>query len=670
MSQQIKSQLFDTPEGLYKAVPTELHENLEFRKIFHSVLEKDQSLQKLFLQMMFIEPKLYFNLVAWTSNPRKLAGQRNWPFILRKPRQEQAVDTAKWCIEHQEDMGINKSRDEGATEIITKLFALMSMIPDSYYIVGSRNKDLVDSMGDPYTLFAKIDYAYATMPPWLKAIIEYDPSNDRKEMQLTLRKVNSVIRGETTNESFSAGRRATAIFLDEFGRVEPRIAESIEGSVHDVSGCVIYGSTHWYGEHHPFNEALKKSTTHVVNMVWYDNPEKSKGLYKTPDYDIIEIVDKDYYTENFAGIFVPRAYLLENPFVLSNLEQELLVEGYIGPSPKFVADKCERLPAGADFRSPWHDREEEHRAGNFRDFVSNVWASPIGSQDSVFNSIILSRIANTTIRSPKFQGELAFEDRDGQIGNPRFVTGGKKRLLWWGPLRNGQPDKTHNYVIGCDPSLGTGNSNSVAAIFDVNIQEIVGMWVCPNTPYELFADLVFALHLWLGEAYVVFENNGGHGINFGKRLVKRGCHRLYTQRTEDAKTKTIQNRWGWNSTPTSKADLLGELGIALSEGLKKKSFVTSCIIHDEDTLKELGGYVYYEDGDIGSSEVQDLKSGARKRHGDRVIAVGLCVLGAKYQHASPKTNFYKTNIDSFEYRRELYSIDEEKDAKNRRIFRY
>jgi hypothetical protein len=659
--------LFDSPIGLYRSVPKEVRQNLEFRKTIHTVLEKDKKLQQLFMQMLLVEPKLWFDLVQWTKNPRLPAGERNRPFILR-PKQEVAVDLLNDCIDNQHDIGINKSRDEGATEIVCKLFALKVLIPQSYFIIGSRNKDLVDSLGDPFTLFAKIDVALDVIPPWMKILVDYSPSADRKDMQLSLPGLGSVVRGETTNESFSAGRRATAILLDEFGRVEPKVAESIEGSVHDVSGCVIYGSTHWYGSQHPFAKALRKETTKVVNLLWYDNPEKRAGLYKTPDYDVVEIVDKDYYLKKYPEIFGKRK---EWTFKLSDLEKDLLSTGFAGSSPKFVADKCELLPKGADCRSPWHDFEVERREGNVRDIASNIWGSPIGAQDSVFNFITLDRIESSSLNTCSFLGDIWFNRaEDGHIVGSKLGLGGKGRFKWWGVIKDGKPDLTHNYVVGCDPALGTGASNSVAAVLDVHTHEIVGLWADPNTPYELFADTVVALAHCLNEAFIIFENNGGHGVNFGRRLLKDHYNRIYTQRTEAAKTKKVQNTWGWNSNPNTKADLLGELGIALSEGLKTSPTYISCIIHDKDILDELRGYVFFENGDIGASEEQDLTSGARKRHGDRVIAVGLCVLGSKYQNRQAPVQKIQYADDTFEQRKETIEKSRKVERQCQRRFWY
>ncbi len=652
--------IFDTPEGFYEAIPTELSQNIEFRKMLHTFLAKDKVAQKVYLALCISEPKIAFNSMFWCCDPRLPVGARNWPFILRKPSQEICVDTLKWGIETQHDIGINKCRDEGCTEMVTKTFALYTLQPDTYFVVGSRKEDLVDAKGDPYTLFAKIDFAFKTLPAWMDPVKN---SITRTDMMIQVGATGSVIRGETTNESFSAGRRATAMFLDEFGRVEPSVAESIEGSVHDVTGCVIYGSTHWYGDNHAFAKALRKSTTKVVSLPWWDNPNKKAGLYKSPDYDIIEIVDKDYYLKNYPGIFNEQS---EWTFTLSKLERNLLSVGYSGPSPRFVADACENIPG--DVRSPWHDTEEERRRGNRRDFMSNVWASAIGASDAVFDSVILERIKSTSIRRPTVEGEIEFTyGDDGRVNKSRFIpNAGRKRLKWWGPL----PSKDHNYVMGCDIALGTGESNSVAKIFDVNTNEEVGVWACPNTNYDLFADVVRAIALWCGgstgEAYVVFENNGGHGTNFGRRLVWNGHSYLYTSRAEDAKVKKQKNRYGWNSTPNTKSDMLGQLGVALSEGLKTKPTYSAIIIHDEETLNELRDYVFFDNGDMGTSSSADMTTGARKRHGDRVIASGLVVIGAKYQNKARVNEAKKRKEGTFSDRLEQQMAEREEERKHQR----
>lgn len=339
---------------------------------------------------------------------------------------------------------------------------------------------------------------------------------------------------------------------------------------------------------------------------------------------------------------------------------------YSGKVPQFRADACENIPG--DVRSPWHDAEEEKRKGNKRDFISNVWMSPIGSQDSFFDGIVLERVNGEFIRNPSYEGEILFEyDLDGRVKPGRFVKDlGRKRLKWWGKLKNLKPFPNHNFVIGCDLSYGSGNSNSVAAIYDVNLQEIVGTWVCPNTPPDKFADIVAVLAKWCNDALVIYETNGP-GINAHKRLLWNGHTKIYQQRTEETKLRKKKNKYGWTSNPQTKEALLGELGIALTESLRDTK-AKRCIIHDADTLHELRRYVFYESGDIGVSEDQDTTSGARKRHGDRVIATALCVLGSRYQSRVSHNPIRQAAFGSFMWFKQQEEAEQAKNANMRKPY--
>ena len=61
----------------------------------------------------------------------------------------------------------------------------------------------------------------------------------------------------------------------------------------------------------------------------------------------------------------------------------------------FIADGCKGLPG--PFRSKWHDYQELRRKGNRRDFISNVWATPVGASDSPFDHTILEEIRKRDI---------------------------------------------------------------------------------------------------------------------------------------------------------------------------------------------------------------------------------------------------------------------------------
>lgn len=643
--EKINNSIFDTPEAFFQFIPKEVGPNLEYRKALHTLLEKDTGLQNTFWKLLVADPRIWFDCVCWTPDPRNKPGYRNLPFILR-PRQEELILKLHKCVHEGKDFGINKSRSEGATECVTKYMALIAATEkDSYFIVGSRNKDLVDSAGDPYTLMAKIDHAYACSMPWMN--LRKDVDIVRTDMKLIIPRTNSVIKGETTNENFSAGRRATAIFLDEFGRVDPTIADSIEGSVHDVCDCVIYGSTHWYGPNHIFNRAIHRETTTLVSLPWYENPTKTEGLYETPDLDEITIKDIEYYRKKCLYVFAD--INANETFKLSQLERDVsempeAIQEQM-KSISFVADGGTNLPTGFFIRSPWHDVEERKRGR--RDFMSNIWMDPQGSTNAVFPAKILDRIQDIHINPPKYRGEITWNinDRD-KVTNGKFEpSSAVKHLEMWCNLIEGRPNQTHNYIIGCDISMGTGASNSTAAVYDCNDGELVGMLATPHMPPHKFADAVTALAQWIhgsSQPFVIYENNGGQGIIFGNRLRWNGGCRIHTGHKEDGKIRTTKNEYGWHSDNTSKSAVLGELSVALTESLRPVSKYKRIRIHDANLLMELRSYNYTDSGVECPDDLLDESSGARGQHGDRVIAAALCILATKDQHKSTdETPFYK-----------------------------
>lgn len=658
---------FDGPDDFYKMIPTDLGENLEFRQEFIlDIVGKDKELQKLIKQFCYHNPKIFYNAIAWTLNPQMPPSMRNWPFILR-PKQEIIVDLVKWGIDNQKDIGVNKTRKEGATEIFIKFYTLYCLIvPECNFLIGSEKEDKVEKTGDKYTLFAKVDHTLKCLPGWWK------PAFIDNHLQMTFLDTGSAIHGEATNPNFGASGRATSVFLDEFGRVDRSIAESMEGTIHDVSDCIIYCSTHWLGRNHPFNKALEKKTTKVETLIWYENPEKNYGLYKSPEINEIEIVDIDYYRELCPEVFdsiEPNVSFKYSDFENSLLTYPEKIQEKL-KGIQFIADGCESIPG--DLRSPFHDYEEAKRKGNKRDFISNVWASPIGASDAVFDDVVLNRIKNSTIGPPNFTGDILFSYNSyGRVIKPKFKKAKYGKLKWWGELKNGKPNPAHSFIIGSDVSLGTGSSNSTSVIIDRNTNKQVGEYVTPSHPPREFADINVALGKWCNNAFLIWDNTGGHGINFGRRILWNGYSSVYIQRQEANKTIKTQNKYGYNiSGREAKADLLGELGIALSEGLKTKHYYKSIIIYSDELLDELFDYMYLEGGEIEASVRADLSSGARKRHGDRVIAAALCVLGLKYRAPAKVEKMREVPRNSVEHRIRKWEEQQEKEKRNKRRFRY
>ena len=665
-----KFSIFDSVEGFISQIPCDVSGNLQFRIDLHRLLAKDKSAQQVFWQMCKQDLQILFDTSFWTLDPRKPWGMQNQPFILR-PKQIPAVHTIDRCIKEGHDVGINKTRDEGASEIVAKIFSAWCMLYERVsFILGSDKKDDVDNIGNDYTLFAKVDNVFENLPSWMGFKFEKDGGCiKRKDMLLRIGLTNSAIIGETTNENFSAGSRATAMALDEIGRIRKSVAESIEGTVHAVTNCVIYTSTHWLGQNHTFNICLNKETTEVIELLWYDCPGKKDGLYRSPKTGIVVIEDIEYYRKLVPEVFdeietgqeFGRDHLERLFPTLSEDAQERLKK------IEFVADGNKDKIITC--RSPWHDYKEKQSKGNKRDFYCNTWATPLGSADSVFDPVTLYEIKERFIRPPTFEGEIVFELNDeDSIVNTKFVQNfGQRRLKWWGPLINGRPDQRHNYIVGADPSQGLGSSNSVAYIYDVNTHELLGEWCCANTKPDPFADQCVAIAEWCGgveSAFLIWERNGGHGTNFTDRVIYVGYYWCYQQTVEDAKTRKKKEKYGFSSNRDRKAALFGEFDIALAYGLEGNIKYVAAIIYSEDLVDELFDYMFTGEGNqIRTSSKADLSTGAYERHGDRGIAAALCILGTRDQQRGEYFESKKVPYGSFVYYQKL---ENEKQAADRR----
>lgn len=653
--------LVDSPQAFFNAIPTGLWQNIQFRIKLHEYLSTDEKAQDAFLGMCRAYIPIAFNTSFFTLNPQKKPAERNQPFILR-PVQIPAVETMCQCIDEGRDVGLNKSRKQGASELSCKVFAAKALLDElSHFILGSRKEDLVDKSGDLYTLFAKVDNVMQYLPAWWRAQCGYNAKDDRTHLLMRIPYNNSRISGEATNESFGAGSRSTAILLDEFGRVDYAVAKAIEGSVHDVSNCVMYSSTHWLGQNHEFNLRLKSPTTEVINLMWYDNPEENMGLYTTPEPGKIHILDMPYYQKRCPEIFEPG----KCDWNYEEIKDEL------HSGVDFIADGLRGIPS--PYRAPWFDREEEKRRGNKRDFICNVCGTPLGASDTPFDQAILADIKSKHIRRPDLKGELVFDlDNDRVVEDSMvFCPGrGAKRFHWWGELPFGRPDQRHNYIIAADPSYGLGSANSAAIIVDVNTHEQVGSWVDANTKPEEFADQLVALAIWIGgiaDCYLIWESTGGCGSMMGQRITFQGYTNVYTQRREDSKTRKKTNKYGWNATGNTKDALLGELGIALSGGLSSVSEYKALIIRDVELHSELCDYIFREKGKGAvASKKADISTGALERHGDRVIAAGLCVLAYKEQQAGNPEDATDRPFGSFAYYEEQRRVAEAKDKRDTR----
>lgn len=648
------------PDRLLASIPKDPRTNILWRQDLHEFLAGNETAQKLFVYNVSLNPVIMYNACLWTYNPKKDSGSRNVPFILR-PAQEVAIATLKRAIDEGFDVAIDKSREEGATELVCKLFLLYWLLePESYMLVGSRKEELVDQstdikfgkvIGPHQTLFHKILYGLSNLPVW------WHVNFSKRHRFLQNLDNGAMIEGEATNESFGAGNRATAVCIDEVARIEPEPAQYIIDNIHDTTACCIYNSTQFkWGAGHPYAKLLRGGRVEIITLGFEDNPEKNYGMYRSPKRGFIEIKDIDYYRKQYPRIF--------NDINAGELVDVTRFGLHPQAHPfRFIADGGESN--FGRWRSVWFDNEVLDRARSSMDIAQNILRVPQGSADMFFSNEMVERIRTKYCRKPEHTGDIAWSyTKDGRVENERWEEKSKGRLRWWGELINGRPDKSHAYIVSCDVSFGRGASNSVAAICDVNTCEIVGMLVDPYVSIGDFADAAITLCRWAGNALLVWEANGP-GNEFDNRVRFQRYPRVYIPRPERQRIRTVLNKRGWQSTPGvngTKIDMLNRLDSALMESLRDEKLSTYIILHDEQTTRELDDYIFdVHKIDVNPSNSATDSSGAKYAHGDRVIAVGIAVIAMESHPKLLQKVEKEPPVNSFEHRLREYKTEKAKE---------
>lgn len=621
-------------------IPTKPKDNIDFRMALHGFLaEGTREQRNTFIEMCRICPPITFKTMFWTFQPRPDRGKKgNLPFITWD-WQDKNIMQFNHSMLHGGKYQIKKSRDVGATWIILGCgLNLWLFTPNIMGLVTSRKEELVDKKGNPDCLYWKLDYMIERLPDWVI------PDYHRAERHLENKWNGSVIDGEATVESVGKGGRRTWAFCDEFPAVKHSDAEAIERALTDTAGCRLFLGTSEY-QSHPFSKMGRQEGVEKIALGWWLHPWKAKGLYWSPDINVIAIEDIDYYKRKAPKVF--RKYKKDQEIRYSDLEQELL---YTYPEKRisFIADGGD--PNRAKWRSPWYDEQRKIRTE--LDCALNLDMNEIGAGDAVFTSATINQMIDKHVIKPISFGEIMHETIEDRVRSIRYFEGGKGRLKLWTKLNGYRLNQTHNYVLGCDISLGQGQSNSVCSIFDVDLRKKVGSWTDPHILPEQFAEQVYAIGRWVGGMsgipYLIWEANGV-GQVFGKRIRELGYGFIYRMTSEKRgyhqKTRTA----GWVSSSNSKLELVTNYNAALTAvfrpNMKEKKFINP----DLDALKECEDYIF-NGSQIIPSKALDDSSGAKAAHGDRVIADALCNLAAIDQPRAAH-RFAESVVGTIEWRK-------------------
>ena len=645
MNSSYYNKISKDPNTFFNSIPTELQENIRFRVDLHSYLCGDKSATANYLANCYLNPCIFFNTSLWTFNSQ--LEFKNLPFNLW-PHQVKAVTSISEALRNGSDLFARKSRKQGATYIILGTFLLYFLInDDEKFLLGSRKENLVDDgseikdgqlLGSEETLFFKLLYMLNTLPEYIK------PKIFKKNLFLQSLSNGAAFKGDSTSIGFGKGFRGRATLVDEAAQIEPTPCQWIIENLADTCPTSIFNSTTGpWGAAHAYSKLMNEHPTKVIELSFYDNPLQGIGRYDSPKEGVVVIKDVDYYRKTF-------------PLSFDNIENDTPYE--INDLPKDYPFICDGGISnfGCD-RTAWLDNEEQVRVITPRGKAQNLLCIESGSTDLFFKYGLIEHLRDNAIK-PYYTGDIEYTfDNDGYIGETVFVYGGENSILsWWGELEQGRPIQRHNYVVGCDLSKGTGTSNSVASVIDVNTNQLVGLLITPYLDVPDFAEKVVAMCEWIGgnvPPVLGWETNGA--ADFLKRVDELGYYNLYIRENKGGQKVKGGDKYGWRSTPGgdgTKVAILNRLDIALHEGLRSKPRFPALDIYDDQTINELSSYVWFEGKvDVGPVAGQTETSGAKAAHGDRVIAVAIANFIKKQQEPGVDNYERPYSANSWEGRR-------------------
>ncbi len=606
------SQLVKTPFA--SKVPRDIRENLRWRSKVHRRVMEDPEYAEVIREACSKDFVFWLTGFVWTYDPRQEPFPK-LPFIPYSFQIQAALEIIFRM--GRKDILIEKSRDMGASWLIVSIFVWFWLYHrDQSFLFGSRTENYVDQIGNPKSLFWKVEYIVDNMPAWLRPR-GYDKKQHKRSMHIENPENGSVIDGEATSPQFARGDRRTAIMLDEFAVVD--VGNAVLSATRDATKCRVFNSTP-AGTGNAFYE-VRESGIYKVRLHWSSHPIKSQGLYKTGPKGELEILDKKGWEE----------FHKEEALLLARWGEQDDLEPF-------------RPTLDGKTRSPWYDGECA-RTPSAQEIAQELDIDYLGSGWQYFSPDRITEAIRKYARPPVLTGELEY---DNETSEPiRFVENPKGSLRLWFTLgEDGKPLNEHKVSLGCDISAGTGASNSVASGWDSLTTEKIFEYVNPNIRPERFAKLAIALAKWLGNAFLIWEANGV-GRQFGAVVAELHYGNIYLRRNEESIGRKVSNIPGWWATPTSKTALVGAYRDAVESD--------KCINRSTEALQETLEYVFSSDCSVDHAKASDKRdpSGARSNHGDRVIADALGIKGISERPTKSVSESPKVPIGSLAWRREM-----------------
>ncbi len=605
--------------------PLLLRANIAYRASVLKSAQTDRVVQAALRERCAEDPVFFINTFCWLLETRdeadwqvvgKFGQNKVIPFITREYQAEAIRESAENL--GKRDIIVVKSRETGVTWIYIALAVWDWLFHEQTHIgLVSKDEPSVDSANDPDSLFNKIQFLVDRMPSRLLSEDDFD--RNLSDHTFLNERNGSTISGYAATGNVARGGRKRWFLMDEFHFFRPGADYEAHDSTSHVTRCRVMVSTpnRKRGRGGAFYDAVQEAATSnaiLIDIDWKDDPEKSRGLYKSVNRRL-EIVDQEFWEE-------------------FRIDGDRYRHPYQDGEYNFVLDD--------KVRSLYYDFECHRPLATPQSIAAELDKNFGGATAQFIDASLLARCEKLA-EPVLFHGEF-FKAGDGWVLDREVL--GEARS--WVPLYNGRPSEGE-YSIGADVSAGTGgNYTNYSGISIFNKRNGVQ---CFEWRSNLISPTEFAsLLCWVGRffwnAYLVVEANGPIGQLCIKEILKRGYPNLYYRnRDKRAYQQKTEEPGYWNSDGGEV--ILGMLEAALRGGAAK--------VHSTLTLRELGQY-FFKNGKLvnASSANSEDEANKGKAHGDMAIATAVAWHGVEDWPASEKAPATPTNppVGSFLYRQQ------------------
>jgi hypothetical protein len=263
------------------------------RQFFHDVMTHWQH-----------NPVDFIGDVCLTYDPR-VETLKTMPFILF-PRQKELIQFLQGCLKDKQSGLVEKCRDMGLTWLAASYAVwLWLFVPGASVGFGSRKEMLVDRIGDPDSIFAKLRLIISGIPPFMR------PEYEAPYMKIINHHNGATITGEA-GENIGRGARKLIFFVDESAHLEhqEQVAAALGNTtdvridISSVKGTgTVFHKKRMAGEVWELGKTIERGKTRVFIFDWREDPRKSQEWYdqerkKAENEGLLHIfaqeVDRDY----------------------------------------------------------------------------------------------------------------------------------------------------------------------------------------------------------------------------------------------------------------------------------------------------------------------------------------------------------------------------------------